>query len=594
MFVFNRPGERRRRPLPHLAAVPLAGLLVATALTVPEPAVAAEPVRPGTLITLEASNPDLPGWKMRHRDGVARMDVITPASDEMSRKDATWWVRPGLAAGKCPARDYRAETLAVSFESYNHPGEYLRHAAFRVRKEPSDGSATFAADATFCVHRGWTGAGLAFESYNVDRWWLRHWWGELYIAMPYPPTHPWDAPERFFDDATWRVVNPLWSHRAATPLARNTGTSAIQLTPAQAGQLGTIEYAYVDNVGRLLHGRQRDPDNSSSLQWTTISGGEAFTGQPAVAQLTDGRVQVSTQNTNGSTWSRTQKAVDNPDWNDWSQLGGFLASPPVTAKMPDGSIVSFAIGQGELWAHAQSTLLPHWRSLGRGPGGSGLIGTPAVVPTRNGIQVFALDADGTLATAEYRDVDALSGWTSLGGSGLTGLPLTIVYPGYRMRVFVRAAGGTVLTKAQDFDEVWSTDWQSTGPFVAAGSPAAILDPVEGRTAVVARGTDNQIYRMWETAAGSGEWGGWAKAIEAPDPAATDPTVVPVTNTSGQTWYIVFRNANSAIRIYERSVTVPAGTLATSAAERSAADVRGKVRSTPEFTAVTLPRPPATP
>jgi hypothetical protein len=98
-----------------------------------------------------------------------------------------------------------------------------------------------------------------------------------------------------------------------------------------------------------------------------------------------------------------------------------------------------------------------------------------------------------------------------------------------------------------------------GTFTAAGPPAAILDPVLGRTAVVARGTDNEVYRVFETAPGSGVWGTWSRLNpEVSDPAATDPTVTPIINSSGQTWLVVFRNANDATRAYERDV--PTATL----------------------------------
>jgi hypothetical protein len=471
-------------------------------VAVHRPAYADTGMRPGTLITFQATTAGLESWNMRHQNGRVRMDVITDASDQPTRMDATFWVRPGLANSKCPVGPFRDTELdAVSFEPVSSPGSFMRHRDFAVYTEARDGSAQFDQDATFCVHPGLTGHDLSFDSYNVPAWWLRHWWAELYIAQPWGQVHPWDQVEKFWEDATFKVLNPRYTPDAGMPLASYTPTRAIQLTPAQPGQLGTVEYAYVDNVGRLMHGRQSDPDNYGNVQWTAINAGEAFTGTPTVGTLADGRVQVSGQNINGSVWTKNQTEPGSPAWSGWNQLGGFLASSPVAGRMPDGSTAFFAVStEGELWVNAQTGMLPRWKSLGD----FDLVGTPSVVGSRNGLQVFAVGPGGSVTTAEYTGGVALSAWTSLGGSGLNGAVAPVVYPGFRMRVFVRAADGTVVTKAQGTGGVWSTAWQSTGTVAAAGAPTAILDPVEGRTCVVVRGTDNQIWRSWETAQGSGQ------------------------------------------------------------------------------------------
>jgi len=93
--------------------------------------------------------------------------------------------------------------------------------------------------------------------------------------------------------------------------------------------------------------------------------------------------------------------------------------------------------------------------------------------------------------------------------------------------------------------------------------------------VVARGTDGEIYRVFETAQGSGAFGDWARINpEASDPAATDPTVVPYVNQSGQSWLIVFRNINDTTRVYER---------------RQVPGVSTSLRRASEFTAHALPK-----
>jgi hypothetical protein len=148
-------------------------------------------------------------------------------------------------------------------------------------------------------------------------------------------------------------------------------------------------------------------------------------------------------------------------------------------------------------------------------------------------------------------------------------------------VFVRTADGRIVTKIQDITGPWPAEWQATGDFAAAGAPAAILDPVLGRTVVVVRGPDNQIYTLWETAAGSESWGRWEKVVATNDPAATEPTVAPVSNSNGDTFYIVFRSPNDRTRVYERG---PAPDTAALVDGQTAGALR------PVFKAAELPEP----
>jgi hypothetical protein len=366
-------------------------------------------------------------------------------------------------------------------------------------------------------------------------------------------------------------------------VTQNSRVSVMQAAPATGATLGTPEYAFVDNLGRVSYGHQTDPDNFGSLQWTVTSGNEAFSGQPALGQLSDGRMQVAAQNTDSNIWSDDQTTAGTAGWNAWSGLGGSMASPPVVGKLSDGTTVLFAVdADGTLWAYAQSGTSPYWKSLGS----AGLTGSLSVVGVRDGLQLVGLDSTGAVKTALYYVDGSLSAWTDLGGAGSTGTPAVVVYPGYRLRVLVHAADGTIATKYTDASGAWPATWSPVGTFVSAGAPAAILDPVLGRTVVVVRGTDNEIYDVWETAQGSDVWGSWVKSLgpDASDPSVTDPSVAPFTNSSGQSWIIVFRNANGATRVYWRSdAPVTAAASAASAAKPLAAATT--------FTPYTLPAAP---
>jgi hypothetical protein len=236
-------------------------------------------------------------------------------------------------------------------------------------------------------------------------------------------------------------------------------------------------------------------------------------------------------------------------------LGGALASAPAAVRLSDGTPAVFGLdADGALWVRQYEgtagdlDLLP-WRKLG----GSGLTGElTTVVGLDRQVSIFALDADGTPVTASYVD-GTLSAWTELGGTGFTATPAVVTLPGPVQRAFARAADGQILTQAQSSAGAWPGTWAPVGTFTSAGPPAAVLDPPTGRLTVVARGTDNEIYKVFETATGTGTWGDW-KLInddQISDPSVTDPTIALYANAAGQTYLIVFRNANDATRVYER-------------------------------------------
>jgi hypothetical protein len=338
----------------------------------------------------------------------------------------------------------------------------------------------------------------------------------------------------------------------------------------------TIEYSYVDNLGQLRLGHQANPEIFGAIQWTTPVSDSAVIGQPGMSALSDGRVQVTVQDNDSGIWSIAQTEVASATWGGWSYLGGSMSSTPTQVTLADNTTVVFAVdSDGSLWHYRPASNMGPWRNLGD----QDLVGPVTTASMQQGVQLFARDMTGAIRTALYANDGSMSAWTSLGGTGITDRPAVVVYPGPRLRVFVRAADGSVQTKLQEVDGSWPADWSTVGTFTAAGAPAAILDPVLGRTAVVARGVDNEMYRVFEAGQGTGTWSDWGRVdTEVSDPAATDPTVVPFTNGSGQSWAIVYRNANDATRLYNRQV--PSLALQAKAATGA-----------PGFTRHTLPAPP---
>lgn len=337
------------------------------------------------------------------------------------------------------------------------------------------------------------------------------------------------------------------------PVVQNSRTTVFQAAPVAGARVGTLEYAYTDNAGRVVYGHQSDVDNFGSIQWTVISGNEAFTGQPAVAQLSDGRVQVTAQRRDGDIWAVTQTAAGAVTWGAWKDLGGSMAAAPTVAKLADGTPAQFAVdADGKLWVYQQKGSVPFWRNLGD----QNLVGGLTVVTVRDGVRVFGLDGAGVVKTVQFYNDGSLSPWANLGGAGSSGAPAVVVRPGYQLQVFVRGPAGTIVTKLQDAAGTWPGDWTEvgTGAVTPAGAPAAVLDPALGRVAVVVRGSDNEIYRVWENSTGSNTWGDWAWLIEGvSDPSATDPTAVPFANANGESWLVTFRSPNGTPRFVDRRI-----------------------------------------
>ncbi|BBH67510.1 hypothetical protein ACTI_41950 [Actinoplanes sp. OR16] len=131
---------------------------------------------------------------LRHADSLGWTEVVTAGSAALLKNDATFILRHGMADSSC-----------YSFESVNVPGQYLRHAASRIRLAASDGSALFANDATFCARPGLGGTGVSFESINFPGSFLRHYDAQAWIASGVTGVGR-DRPQALSADSSWNVV----------------------------------------------------------------------------------------------------------------------------------------------------------------------------------------------------------------------------------------------------------------------------------------------------------------------------------------------------------------------------------------------------
>ncbi|MCO5991642.1 alpha-L-arabinofuranosidase B, partial [Actinoallomurus spadix] len=153
---------------------------------------------PGSSVSLRATTACCTDRYIRHQNDQAVTSVINSSSSSLDKNDATWIVHSGLAGGSC-----------VSFESKNYPGDYLRHQNFQVYRQHNDGSAQFAADATFCPQSGKNGQGTSLAAYNYPDRFIRHYANTVYVAGD-GGSHTFDSPTSWADDVSW-VVDAPWA-----------------------------------------------------------------------------------------------------------------------------------------------------------------------------------------------------------------------------------------------------------------------------------------------------------------------------------------------------------------------------------------------
>jgi predicted alpha-1,6-mannanase (GH76 family) len=151
-----------------------------------------------TYASLQVATPGLTDRFLLHRGGLGITEIVKNDSPEIFKKDGTFKLVRGLADPEC-----------YSFESYNFPGEYLRHAYSRVRKDKSDGSDGFKGDATWCARPGLSGSGVSFESRNFPNHYLRHFNAQAWLAVKAGPLLT-DRGDSFEQDVSWAIADG-WS-----------------------------------------------------------------------------------------------------------------------------------------------------------------------------------------------------------------------------------------------------------------------------------------------------------------------------------------------------------------------------------------------
>jgi hypothetical protein len=357
-------------------------------------------------------------------------------------------------------------------------------------------------------------------------------------------------------------------------------TTVMQAAPVTTGDPGSIELAYTDNLGYMLHGRA-DPSALGSVQWTTVSTiDQQFSGRPALGQQPDGKLHLLGRDTSNNVWTRTETSTWPHEWGAWQNANRPMAGNVELARH-DSTLVAFAVdAAGVLWALPQyqpNAAYGEWISLGMS--GLSTSGAPVAVPVGDGVQLFALDATGAWQTALYSR-GSLSGCATVSGPGFSGTLSAVVHPGNRVQIFARGADGHILTKGQDSSGAFPQDWEQVGDLLAEGSPSAVISPVTRRMEIVVRGRDGQVHNTGETFQGSGAWRPWQDALPDTRVPATDPTAFTYTSSNGTAWAYLFRTQSNALGLY------PVFESVEGVAARSAI-------APPKFTAKEMTKPPST-
>jgi hypothetical protein len=369
-----------------------------------------------------------------------------------------------------------------------------------------------------------------------------------------------EAPINLIIDLEGYFLDPL----PPVAIEKNSRTSIIQASPAKTTELGHLEFSYVDNSGQLRHGDIANADsvnNEDGVTIQTLSGGEAFTGTPAMAEHANGKLLIAGHHTESNVWAKTETLKDPvPDWpSAWTKLGGSIRSHAAAGKFSDGRLVLFGVDvDGALWASAQmsaNSAFSAWTPLGD----VNLTGTPVVVNNPGGVvQLFARNASGNIVSATYSTGGALSSWVSLGNPGValdeTGIPAVAVGPTL-IRVFVRTPAGEIATQQQSVGGAWAGQWETIPGAAPGGPPSAVAHPTNGTYQVLSRTSSGDFQWASEMTRNSATWSTWKTFPGRGGALISDPTAFAWTGSNAE-WGVIYRIGNDISQIARFTDTIP--------------------------------------
>ena len=275
----------------------------------------------------------------------------------------------------------------------------------------------------------------------------------------------------------------------SSPAARSSPGLAGPPAPPPVGQQFRVAAAASSDGSPEVVARARNGTlicarftNGSWSAWTTLPGGPAYTGDPAVATAKDGRLIVFARAETGQVAEIWQTSPGSASWQGPVPLGTTITnSSPAAVTWPDGHLEVFALLSGAHVGYVSQSsssgggTWTGWTSLG-GP----VTGPPAVALDATGHpQVFAATADRLLVHDYYLN-GTWAGWAQVPGtSRYVGVPGIATNADGRLEVFARSTNGDLL-------HVWQlsrtgTRWGGPGLLIGNGcsTDPAVFSGING-------------------------------------------------------------------------------------------------------------------
>ncbi|MFE0021501.1 tachylectin-related carbohydrate-binding protein [Amycolatopsis sp. NPDC059021] len=354
-----------------------------------------------------------------------------------------------------------------------------------------------------------------------------------------------------------KLVNPGQPQRPAVP-SRTAPPSFVT-----EGTGGKLQHFYIDDFGRLIHGRQRS-DDITVVEFTLVPGYQQFSGIPSAFRADDDSLLVAALGQDSETRTSTQ-VVNTTKWSSLAGFGGWTPGPASLVKR-DKLGYAFAVdAAGKLWARAQDAntkqFLP-WAALPS----AGLTPDITVVAQPDGIDVLARTTSGTYTKATYLD-GTLGPWLTVPGTGWTKNTAAVANPDKNLQVFATQPDGVVVTQREMSDGFTGT-WKPLPGVTATGAPAAAVDTA-GIVHVAVRASDGFVYVTEQSAPGSTAYRTWERLKDSRTgvsyPSVTDPAM---TARTGGGVAVTFRDADGTSYAYGTGTPPAVAARSAAAAERT--------------------------
>ncbi|WP_410670846.1 tachylectin-related carbohydrate-binding protein [Amycolatopsis sp. cmx-4-68] len=339
-----------------------------------------------------------------------------------------------------------------------------------------------------------------------------------------------------------KLVNPGLPARPAVPARPSPATFLTE------GVEGKVQHFYVDDFGRLIHGRQRT-DDVTIVEFAVVPGYQEFSGVPSAVRAADNSLVVTALGQDAETRVSTQ-AAGATGWPALSGFGGWTPGP-AQVVLRDGVSYAFAVDAGgKLWLRPQDPaskqFLP-WRVLAS----TGLSPDITVVPQGDGIDVFARTTAGLYTKATYAN-GALGAWITVPGTGWTTTAAAVANPDSNLQVFAVQPDGAVVTQ-RELSGGFTGAWKPLTGITATGAPAAATDP-GGTIHVAVRANDGYVYVTEQVAPGSGTYRAWQRLADSRTGASYQSTTDPAL-TAHSTGGVVaaFRDSDGVSYVYSSAV-----------------------------------------